>query len=206
MVSRSFVLNWDSTGGIELLQERYSFDAEYVRRLSEGDQATEVHFAEYFGDLIQIKATARLRSPQAADDVKQETLLRVIRNLKKGSIEHPERLGAYVNTVCNHVILETFRRDRRLNQFPEDYGDVPSSQASAESLMLKREQRHRVMEALEQLSPKDRELLRRIFLEEQDKDSVCAEFQVTREYLRVLLHRSRQRLRETLTKGMRSSA
>lgn len=200
------VLRWDTIGGFDFLQERYSFDQEYIRKLSEGDQATEVHFAEYFGSLIQIKATARLRSPQSADDVKQETLLRVIRNLKSGTIEHPERLGAYVNTVCNNVILEMFRRDKRLNQFPEDYDDVPSGQASAESMILKRERRHQVMEALDQLSVKDRELLRRVFLEEQDKDEVCAEFAVTREYLRVLLHRSRQRLRETLSKGMRSPA
>jgi len=187
------------------LQERYSFDAEYIRKLSEGDHATEAHFAAYFGDLIQIKVTARLRSVQSADDVKQETLLRVIRNLKSGTIEHPERLGAYVNTVCNNVMLEMFRRDKRLSQFPEDYGDVPSTQASAESLILKRERRHQVMDALDQLSAKDRKLLRRICLEEQDKDAVCAEFGVSREYLRVLLHRSRQRLREMLSKGMKNS-
>lgn len=188
------------------LQERFSFDEEYVRRLREGDQATEEHFASYFGDLIHIKVASRLRSAQSADDVRQETLLRVIRNLRGGSIEHPERLGAYVNTVCNHVILEMFRRDKRLNQFPEDFPDIPSGQTSAETALLKRERRTLVMEALDQLSPKDRELLRRVCLEEQDKDSVCKEFQVTRQYLRVLLHRSRHRLRETLNREVERSA
>jgi len=34
-------------------------------------------------------------------------------------------------------------------------------------------------------------LLRAIFLEEQDKDAVCRDFGVDRDYLRVLLHRAK---------------
>ncbi|MBZ5632061.1 MAG: sigma-70 family RNA polymerase sigma factor [Acidobacteriia bacterium] len=178
---------------------RFSFDADYVRRLSEGDAETEDHFARYFGDLIRIKASARLRSGHGADDIRQETLLRVLRTLRKGAIEHPERLGAYVNTVCNNVMLETFRRDKRLTELPE--GEIPSGQAGAESGLLSDERRDLVRRALNELPAKDRELLQRIFLDEHDKDVVCEEFRVSREYLRVLLHRARIRLRTALHQG-----
>jgi hypothetical protein len=43
--------------------------------------------------------------------------------------------------------------------------------------------------------------LRRVFLEEEDVDAVCAEFQITREYLRVLLHRARIRLKTAVSSG-----
>ena len=148
-----------------------------------------------------MKAASRLRSPTVADDVRQETLLRVLRNLRQGTIEHPERLGAYVNTVSNHVIQETFRRDRRLGEFPEGAGEIPSGQASVESSMLRDERSNLVKRALGELADKDRELLRRIFLEDEDKDTVCTELSVSREYLRVLLHRARGRLRVALTRG-----
>jgi RNA polymerase sigma-70 factor (ECF subfamily) len=180
------------------LQQRTLFDTDYVRRLAAGDDATEEHFAQYFGHLIRIKAAARLRSVQAADDVCQETLLRVLRNLRRGLIEQPERLGAYVNTVCNNVLLELFRRDKRLSQFPEDAPEVASGEASVESGMLEDERRDLVRQTLHALAPKDRELLQRIFLEEHDKDLVCKEFKVSRDYLRVLLHRARTRLRTAL--------
>ncbi len=52
---------------------------------------------------------------------------------------------------------------------------------------------------LGELPPKDRELLKRIFLDEVDKDTVCEEFKVNRDYLRVLLHRARGRLRTAIT-------
>jgi RNA polymerase sigma-70 factor (ECF subfamily) len=181
--------------------EQYSFDADYVRRLKEGDGPTEEHFARYFGELVRIKARARLRSWQAIDDVRQETLLRVLRNIRRGEIEQPERFGAYVNTVCTNVMLEMFRRESRLSQFPEDGSEPESGESGAESDMLQDERRDLVRQALEELPLKDRKLLQRIFLNEEDKDAVCQEFGVSREYLRVLLHRARGRLRASVRKA-----
>ncbi len=183
------------------MQPRFPFDAGYLQRLKAGDPATEEHFARYFGELIRIKAASRLRSPTGADDVRQETLLRVLRNLRQGTIEHPERLGAYVNTVSNHVIQETFRRNRRTGDLPEGAGEIPSGETSAESDLLQEERSGLVKRALAELSEKDRELLQRIFLDNEDKGAVCKEFSVTREYLRVLLHRARSRLRVVLSRG-----
>ena len=187
------------------MDPRFSFDADYVRRLGEDDEATTEHFAQYFGDLIRIKALSRLRSRHIAEDVRQETLLRVLRNLRRGVINQPERLGAYVNTVAKHVMLEMFRRDSRLGEFPENASEVPSEEASAESGLLQDERTNLVKRALGELEDKDRKVLQRIFLDEADKDAVCAEFNVTREYLRVLLHRARSRLRTALSRGRASA-
>jgi len=178
--------------------ELFSFDANYMQRLKDGDSQTEEHFARYFGDLIRIKAGARLRSRESVDDVRQETLLRVIRNLRSGIIEHPERFGAYVNAVCNNVMLEVFRRESRWNQFPEEGPEIESKETGVETTLLEDERRDLVRQALDELSQKDRQLLHRIFLDEEDKDTVCREFGVTREHLRVLLHRARGRLRATM--------
>jgi RNA polymerase sigma-70 factor (ECF subfamily) len=47
------------------------------------------------------------------------------------------------------------------------------------------------------MKERDRDLLRAIFLEEKDKNEICREFGVDREYLRVLLHRAKGRFRST---------
>jgi len=49
-----------------------------------------------------------------------------------------------------------------------------------------------VREILDGLPERDRRLLREVFLEERDKDQVCRDFGVDRDYLRVLLHRAKQ--------------
>lgn len=182
--------------------QQYSFDKEYVQRLEQGDAAAEAHFYKYFGDLVLLKARTRLSSAkETSEDVRQETLLRVLVAVRQGRVEHPERIGAFVNTVCNNVILEILRRRQRLSQFPDTATDVASGEASVERELMDVERRLMVRRALEELDPKDQELLRRVVLEEDDKEKVCNEFQVSREYLRVLLHRATGRLRAALKKG-----
>ena len=172
-----------------------SFDEAYIRRLGDGDPVTAEHFARYFGDLIRIKAMSRMRSPDAADDVRQETLMRVILNVRRGVVEQPERFGAYVNAVCNNTILEYLRRNRRMSQMPENQPEPSSDSPNADDEIVLSERRDLVRRAMANLAPKDKEILRRVCIEEDDKDAVCKELEVTRGYLRVLLYRARTRLR-----------
>ena len=50
----------------------------------------------------------------------------------------------------------------------------------------------KVRKILLDLPERDRSLLKAVFLDERDRDEVCREFGVDREYLRVLLHRAKQ--------------
>jgi RNA polymerase sigma-70 factor (ECF subfamily) len=63
------------------------------------------------------------------------------------------------------------------------------------SLVSAERQAH-VRAALDQLPERDRRLLRQVFFDENDKDTVCKDFGVDRQYLRVLLHRAKARFRE----------
>ena len=63
-----------------------------------------------------------------------------------------------------------------------------------------------VYEVLEQLPAKDRQLLRAIFLEEKEKDVVCREMGVDREYLRVLVYRAKDKFKALYQKGQMGNA
>jgi RNA polymerase sigma-70 factor (ECF subfamily) len=52
-----------------------------------------------------------------------------------------------------------------------------------------------VRQILNEMPQKDRNLLRAVFLEEKEKDTVCREFGVDRNYLRVLLHRAKDKFK-----------
>jgi RNA polymerase sigma-70 factor (ECF subfamily) len=177
---------------------RFSFDADYVRRLIERDRYVEQHFANYFGDLLKIKIGARLRSRDLIEDVRQETFARVFKALRANALEHPERLGAFVNSVCNNVLMETMRGESRAVPLPENSHQLRDSKVDTERELVKKEARALVTQALDEMPAKDRELLKQLFLEERDKDRVCTDFGVNREYLRVLIHRAKQRLRAAL--------
>ena len=53
-----------------------------------------------------------------------------------------------------------------------------------------------VRRTLEELPSKDRELLRMVFYEDIDRADICRNFRISPQYLRVLVHRAKARLRE----------
>jgi RNA polymerase sigma-70 factor (ECF subfamily) len=186
--------------------ELVAFDAKYVSALTEGDPETERHFAAYFGELIRIKLRSRLRSPQLIEEVRQETFLRVLNTLRrKGGLQHPERLGAFVNTVCNNVMMESIRGESRTSPYPDEGFDPVDSRVDIESDLVTEERKEMVKKVLESLPTKQRELLHLVFIQERDKDEVCRLLNVDREYLRVLIHRAKDCFRANYTKKMVSS-
>ena len=166
-----------------------AFDAAYLENLCAGDPSTQEHFVAYFTELLRIKLRSRLQSSSAIDDVCQETYARVFAVLRKdGGLRQPERLGPFVNTVCNNVLLEQYRTSRRSEELPE----LPATGMDALEIVSARQIKTKVREILLGLPVKDRDLLKAVFLDERDRDDVCREFGVDREYLRVLLHRAKQ--------------
>jgi len=176
-----------------------AFNEDYVRRLASGDPEVEKHFTAYFGSLLFLKLRTRLRSRQLVDDVRQETFLRVLQVLRKeGGVHNPERLGAFVNSVCNNVLLETFRAAGKHGQAPEDPPDRADPAIDVVTELVSRERKETVRRVLLTLPAKDRDLLRMIFLEERDKSDICEEMKVSGDYLRVLLHRAKSKFREAI--------
>jgi RNA polymerase sigma-70 factor (ECF subfamily) len=176
---------------------RFDFDQQYIERLVAADPETERHFTSYFGDLLSLKLRSKLRSAAHVDDVKQETFARVLATLKrKGGLARPESLGAFVNSVCNNVLFELYRSSARVTQLADGHEETEDGRHSVESGLMASEERARVRQALEGLPQKDRDLLRWLFFEDRDKDDVCRELNVDRNYLRVLLHRAKTRFRD----------
>ena len=181
-----------------------TFDEAYVERLREGDFRTQEHFVAYFSELIQLKLRSRLHSPQAIEDVRQETFARVFAALRsEGRIRQPERLGAFVNSLCNNVLLEYYRASQRDTSLEdEEDQDFPAKDVDIFGAVAAKQMGEKVREILEELPERDRRLLREIFIEERDKDEVCRDFGVDRDYLRVLLHRAKQSFKSQYLKSI----
>lgn len=181
--------------------EFQSFDESYLSRLRSGDFRTQENFSAYFSALIKIKLGSRLKSPEAIEDVRQETFARFFVALRDGKILHPDRLGPFVNSICNNVLLEHYRSAARSTSLDEEEEkNFPALNIDMLGALSARERENKVREILDKLSERDRRLLREVFLEERDKDEVCKDFGVDREYLRVLLHRAKQAFKSSYLK------
>ena len=179
-----------------------TFDASYVSRLRAGDAPTEQHFVTYFSELILLKLRPRLRRPEQIEDVKQETFSRALSLIRsEGGLRHAERLGPLVNSICNNVLMEQYRVSGRVESLEDQTAEwFIETRPDALSMVISSDTRERIRRVLDSLNEKDRSLLRAVFLEERDKDEVCAELGVGRDYLRVLLHRAKASFREMYSK------
>jgi RNA polymerase sigma-70 factor (ECF subfamily) len=187
----------------------HAFDSLYLEQLRAGDFRTQEHFVSYFSELIRLKLGKRLHSRPEIEDARQETFTRVLSALRKDDgVRQPERLGAFVNSVCNNVLLEHYRSTSQEAPSAEEEAavNIPDPALSAIDIIANREMQRKVRHILDELPEKDRRLIKEIFLDERDKDEVCRDLGVDREYLRVLLHRAKKSFKSLYLKKMKERA
>jgi RNA polymerase sigma-70 factor (ECF subfamily) len=187
---------------LEAQVEFFTFDKAYVERLREGDPSTEHHFVAYFEQLLRIKLRARTLPSDKVEDLRQETFIRVIAALRReGGVRQPERFGAFVNSICNNVLLEHYRSSAKNQPMEDSHLEIPDRVLDLEGMLVTKQSSEQVRKILDGMPERDRALLRAIFLEEKEKDVVCKEFGVDRDYLRVLLHRAKDKFKALYEKG-----
>jgi RNA polymerase sigma-70 factor (ECF subfamily) len=175
----------------------HEFTADYIQRLAEGDPVVAEHFRAYFWKLLVVKLGRRGRPTEFIEDVAQETFRRVIALLRSGRpIEHPERFGAFVHGISVNVERELSRPEDRY--VPIDGADFKDTQTDLDAELVSAQRKRQVRAVLEELNERDRRVLELRYLHEWPLERICREVGVEAGYVRVLLHRARNRFREKM--------
>jgi RNA polymerase sigma-70 factor, ECF subfamily len=176
----------------------YKFDEDYLHRLKEHDPATEGHFLAYFSQRLNSILRRVERTDLNIDDVRQETFARVWFQISQGNLQHPQSFGSYVSAVCRQVLQEKYHDFAGKIEASETEGETPG----LEDEMVRFEYGALVHRILDELSERDREILRARFFDDKDNEKICGDFGVDRDYLRVLFHRAVRRFGELYSKTM----
>jgi RNA polymerase sigma-70 factor (ECF subfamily) len=151
---------------------------------------------------MKVKLRSRLKSPEAVEDVQQETFVRFYIALREGKIQHADRLGQWVNSTCNNVLRETYRENLRIDSLDDDDApELPAAPFDVTKIVADKQAAQKIQKVIDQLPERDRRVLRAIFFEERDKDEVCRELGITRDNLRLLLHRAKQKFKDLFDDG-----
>lgn len=178
-----------------------AFDENYLQALAERDPRSEDELIAIFSRPIKTKLRTHLRSSQAVEDAYQETLLRIFSYFRLGkTLRTPASLPAFVHSVSVNVALEMVRANRHDNCSCDSVPEVADTRSDPEGDTIATERRETVRRVLGELSHLDQQLLRRVCLDEEDRDQICRELRVTRDYLRLLLYRARLRFKALIQK------
>jgi RNA polymerase sigma-70 factor (ECF subfamily) len=126
------------------------------------------------------------------DDIVQETLARFLIAVREDRIHSPAAVGAFLNSICRNVIFEYRRRLMRDDVMPEIMSDPTDQRLSgAEQFEI----RDAIALGLAQLSARDRQILRALYIEEKTKEEILALSGLSYEQFRVVLCRAKERFR-----------
>lgn len=126
------------------------------------------------------------------DDIVQEALMRFMQAARDEKIHNPGALGAFLNGICRNVISEYRRRNLRNEPMPEPVPEPASKSIPAAELF---ELRQAIAHGMQQLSERDRRVLRSFYLEEKSKEEILKQTGMTDENFRVVLCRAKERFR-----------
>lgn len=180
-----------TTSGTELV--------EIVRRIIAGDSAAEDEVVRRYRQGVAVIIDRIVRSQSATDDVSQETFKIVLEKLRRGDLRQPERLSGFVCSVARNAAIDYIRRARQLQNREEncDAEHIPDPAPSQFDEILKQEKARVVRQIINELKiERDRDLLNRYYIAEQDKDRICEDLHLTRTQFNNVIYRAIARFKE----------
>jgi RNA polymerase sigma-70 factor (ECF subfamily) len=180
-------------------QPSTEFDANYLQALAAAQEDAQAQLVTTFSKRLRLALRSRLRSQQAVEDAYQETVLRVLAYFRSGkTLRTPASLPAFIESICTHVALESGRASKRHDQIPANLPDPIDTSCNPERRLLAEERGRLIRRMLQVLRARDRDVLTRLFLKEEDRRAVCEQFNISEQHLRLVLHRARARLRRVI--------
>ena len=174
--------------------DSFEFTYTYIAGLRNRDPEIQQHFAEYFTRELDRWLRPRLRHKTAIEDIRQETLTRVLDVVRReNALRHAHRLPAFVNKVCRNVLREYWRKTSKSEDLDPRIEIVHGD--SAEQRAQAAEKYSCLREALMRIPKHDRAVLTMLYFEEEDRSEAGRRMGVSQAYLRVLVHRATKRLR-----------
>lgn len=173
--------------------------ADFVNRIGQGDRRAEEEFVRRYQRGLIYLLRRRTRDPQLALDLAQETFRIAIEKLRQSPIEQVERVAGYLRgTALNLVIADARKNTRRATSADSDAVEGAADDAAGPFDHTSSEQVQRaVRKLLDELPvPRDREILIRTYLEDEDKASICEALGVDSAHYNRVLFRAKQRFRE----------
>ncbi len=173
-----------------------------ARRIMGGDKTAADEFVRRYYRWLLLIVRHKFPRQRFHLDVVQEAFLKVLAALESGSVRNPDAVLSFLRSTAINIGYEQLREDKKHESaighdfVVELIADVQYDMPEA---VMWQERIERLVACIESLNVKrDRELLRRFYLDNEDKRTVCRALQLTPVHFDRVLYRAKQRLRKCL--------
>ena len=169
--------------------------AELVMRIHRGDNSGMEDLYRLFARGIRFYLCRQL-GMQELDDKVHDTFLIVVQAIRRGDLREPDRLMGFVRTVVRRQVaahIDQVVHSRR-DELHLDVGvRVVDGRRNPEQNMAFQQKVDFMVEILNQLSERDRDILTRFYLQEETQEEICEEMELTETQFRLLKSRAKAR-------------
>lgn len=172
-------------------------------RIRAGDAAAEADLVSRYSRGLTCVLRRTTGSATLADDLHQETFRIVIERLRGIGLEQPERLAGFIRRTARNLFLADTRRTIRRRASPFDENVALRDPAPTPLGRVLQSERVRLVRRLvaELRTDRDRQILYRYYLAEEDKEQICSDLGLSDVHFNRVLFRARQRFRELLERS-----
>jgi RNA polymerase sigma-70 factor (ECF subfamily) len=183
------------------LKEEAQAAARIVQGVLEGGGSAESELVERYSRGLRFLLIRKSGDEERARDLLQETFLVAFRKLREKPLDQPERLAGYLRGIAENVARSGGRKRNRepLPMDGEAVAAIPDEDVRAFQSISSEQTRAAVRELLDSMPvERDRELLRRYYIYDQDKPEICRTLRLDSLHFNRVLHRAKGRFRKIL--------
>ena len=170
-----------------------------VSRIHDGDPAAMEELYGIFGKGIRYFLLRNLGADELDDKV-HDCFVIVAQAIQNGELRDPARLMGFVRTVVKRQIAATIEAAVTRRRTQVDYQDtlftLTDWKDDPERTLLNRQRAEIARRVMQGISRRDREILRRFYVEEQPQEKICEEMGLSYNQFRLLKSRAKARFGE----------
>ena len=176
-------------------------DVELIRRILAGDENAFATLISKYQQQVHTHALRKTEDFQIAEDITQETFLRVYQKLD--TLNYPTQFSKWLYAIVDHLCMAWFRKNRLQTRsleavhISEIEGEAYSRYIATEHAKATAEsQSDLVKKLLTTLKESDREIITLHYFEEMTSSEIGEFLGVSENTIKSRLHRARQRLKQ----------
>ena len=181
---------------------------ELVKLVKRGDRGAEAAMIQRYSRGLRYLLRRKTRDVELAEDFLQETWAIALVKIRDDGLDNPGRLAGYLCGIANNLALGELRRvNRQRTSINSEIVDLIPDESSNPFRHVSRAEVCKLVHGLldDLRKERDREILKRFYVWEEDKQSICNGLGVDSVHFNRVLYRARQRLKSSIEASERRS-
>ena len=173
-------------------------DRELVEKALEHDAASfEQLFMRYKKELLQLYMQRTGNNPSDANDILQETFIKVFLNLHKYNPEYP--FNQWLHAIARNTFIDYTRKRKDYvfsldsQNWPGPGLNPPANTANPEEKMMQRQTGKELDRILDRMPPRYKQMIKMRFVQEHSYEEIAEKLDIPLGTVKTQIHRAREK-------------